>query len=207
MSRLFSAQQCLRHSEKMVTEHTTALRSLQTKIRALEYKADDAEDCNGRNNLCIVSLAEGVEGSNPTVFRDNLLRTLLPVAKYSPFYAVERAHHIPPKPGTPGPTLHLQPQIPFEAAMKSSKQPGCKRTSSIRMVNYLYPLIILWKHRNIGGPLTKLKLPCMPVGFITVSSFQLFCWFQDGEFTRFFTSPREASIWLESLPPNLPPNH
>lgn len=76
--------------------HNTDLRTLHTKIRALKYKTEDAENCNRRNNLHIVGLAEGVEVPHPE-FVETLLRTLLPSAQFSPFYAVERAHSIPPK--------------------------------------------------------------------------------------------------------------
>lgn len=49
-----------------------------------------------------MGLAEDEEGSNPTGLEENLLSTLLPEAQFSPFYMVERAHNIQPKPGPPG---------------------------------------------------------------------------------------------------------
>lgn len=106
-SRLSSAEQRLVHAEDTVTDHTTTttttlLRSQQTKICDLEYKVEDAENRNRRNNLCIVGLAVGVEGPHPPEFVEQLLCTLLPTAQFLLFYAVERAHHIPPKPGPLG---------------------------------------------------------------------------------------------------------
>lgn len=89
--------------EDTVESQSPDLRTLQTKIRALEYKAEDAENGNMRNNLHIVGLAEWVDGLQLTEFVEKLLRTLLPAAQFSPFfYAVERAHHILPKPGPQG---------------------------------------------------------------------------------------------------------
>lgn len=63
-----SSERRLGQAEDTVSQHTTALRSLQTKIWALEYKAEDAENHNRKNNLRIVGLAEGAEGPNPTFF-------------------------------------------------------------------------------------------------------------------------------------------
>lgn len=101
-SRITFAEQRISHMEDTVESHNTDLRMLHTKIRALEYKAEDAGNRNRRNNLRIVGMTEGVEGNHPTEFVEKFLRTLLPSAQFSPFYAVERAHHIPPKPGPQG---------------------------------------------------------------------------------------------------------
>lgn len=72
--RLSSVEQYLGHTEDMVAEHTTALCFLQTKVRALENKAEDAENCNHRNNLCIMGLAESAEGPKPMIFVEELFR-------------------------------------------------------------------------------------------------------------------------------------
>lgn len=72
-------------------------------MKALEYKADDAENRNRRNNLRIVGLAEG---TNPAVFVEQLLRNLLPNAQFSPYFTVERAHRVSPKPNIPGAPPH-----------------------------------------------------------------------------------------------------
>lgn len=61
---------------------------------------DEAENRNRRNNLRIVGLPEGVEGKNPTVFVEDLLKGLLPEAQFSPFFTVQRAHRTPLGPRT-----------------------------------------------------------------------------------------------------------
>lgn len=99
---LNSAEQRIDHPENTAAEHSSVLHSLQTKNCALEYKAEDAENHNRRNNLCIVGLAESVEGPHPVEFAKNLLRTLLPAAPFSPFCAMVRAHRISPILGPPG---------------------------------------------------------------------------------------------------------
>lgn len=80
-------------------EHTASIHTLQTKVWALEYKVDDAENKNKRNNLRIVGMPEGAKGRNPSVFLQELLRSLLPDAQFSPYFTVERAHQTPPAPG------------------------------------------------------------------------------------------------------------
>lgn len=56
--------------EDTVTNHAACIRTLQTKVRALEYRAEDAENRSRRNNLRILGLPEGVEA----LFTEDLLR-------------------------------------------------------------------------------------------------------------------------------------
>lgn len=88
--------------EDMVAEHDGALHTLQSKLKTLEYRADDAENRCRRNNIRIIGLVEGAEGKNPTVFVEELLCSLLPATQLSPYFTVERAHHMPPQPGPQG---------------------------------------------------------------------------------------------------------
>lgn len=92
-------------------EYTTAIRTLQMKVKALEYRVEDAENRSRRNNLRIESLAEGAEGVHPTTFVEDLLRSLLPAAQLPPYFVVERAHRVPPQrvpPGSPPRTMILR---------------------------------------------------------------------------------------------------
>lgn len=67
-SRMMETEQRVGTAEDELLEHSTAIRSLQTKVKALEYRAEDAENRNRRNNLRIVGLPGGVEGPQPTTF-------------------------------------------------------------------------------------------------------------------------------------------
>lgn len=67
-SRMTETEQRLGTTEDDILEHSAAIQSLQTKIKALEYRAEDAENRNRRNNLRIVGLAEGAEGPHLTTF-------------------------------------------------------------------------------------------------------------------------------------------
>lgn len=97
-SRVMETEQGIGQTEDEVLEQLAALRTLRTKVKALEYRAEDAENRNRRNNLRIIGLPEGAVGVNPTSFVEGMLLTLLPAAHFSPHYTMERAHHVPPKP-------------------------------------------------------------------------------------------------------------
>lgn len=93
-------------TEDTLQEHGASIRTLQTRIKTLEARAEDAENRNRRNNLRIVGLLEGVGDADPTTFTEHLLRTLLPRAQFSNFFVVERAHRMP---AARGPPLHSDP--------------------------------------------------------------------------------------------------
>lgn len=88
-------EQRVSQTEDTVRDHVADLHTLKTKVKVLEARAEDAENRNRRNNLRIIGLPEGAEGSNATTFTMRLLQQLFPSARFSPFFTVERAHRIP----------------------------------------------------------------------------------------------------------------
>lgn len=91
-------EQRVSQTKDTVRDYGADLHTLKTRIKALEVRAEDAENRNRRNNLRILGLpegAEGAEGADPTTFAEHLLQQLLPSAHFSPFFTVERAHRIP----------------------------------------------------------------------------------------------------------------
>lgn len=68
--------------------------AIQTET--LEYRAEDAENRCRWNNISIIGLVEEAEGKTPTVFVEELLRSLMPVAQLSPYFTMESAHRMPP---------------------------------------------------------------------------------------------------------------
>lgn len=83
-------------------DHNADLHTLKIQVCYLEFRAEDVGNRNWWNNLRILGLSEGAEGSNPTTFTENLLTQLLPNAKFLPFFTVERVHRIPTARGPPG---------------------------------------------------------------------------------------------------------
>lgn len=189
-----SSEWRLGQAEDTVSQHTTALRSLQTKIWALEYKAEDAENRNRKNNLRIVGLAEGAEGPNPTFFVENLLRTLLPVLSL----------------------LHRGERLSYTA--QAWTPGGPPRTFILKLLNFRDRDEILWGDQGAGRTcLPKYQVACL-FPTTTQKLWRLFdqvkaalrtrgirysFLYQDGVIVRFYTSPCEASTWLDSLPPIL----
>lgn len=109
--RITEVEQRVSQEEDTVHDHGADIHALKARVKTLESHAEDAENRNRRNNLRILGLPEGAEGMNPTAFIERLLQQLLPAARFSPFFTVERAHRISttrgPQ-GTPPPNLYLQ---------------------------------------------------------------------------------------------------
>lgn len=61
-------------------------------------KTDDIENRLKRNNVRIVGLPEKVEGRDPTALVEGWLQEIFGKEAFSPLYAVERAHRVPPRP-------------------------------------------------------------------------------------------------------------
>lgn len=93
-TRLMEVERRVGNTQDVLRDHSSSLWTLTTKVKALEYHAEDAENRNWSNNLCIIGLPEGSENPDPAAFTERLLRQLFPQAAFSPFFAVERAHRM-----------------------------------------------------------------------------------------------------------------
>lgn len=126
-SRVTKTEQRIGQMEENVLEQWTALRTLQTKVKALEYRAEHAENRNRRNNLRIIGLPEGAEGG----IRRALCRAccafffLMPASP--PHYTMEKTHRVPPKPVPPEapPRTFILRMLNFQDRTKFSVPPGC----------------------------------------------------------------------------------
>lgn len=94
--RLGEAERRVGESEDSIRDHHATLHTLQVRMKVLESRAEDSENRSRRNNLRVVGFPEGAEGQDTVAFTEHLLRTHLPGAAFSPHYAVERAHKMPP---------------------------------------------------------------------------------------------------------------
>lgn len=95
-------------AEDTLCDHSMDLHMLKVKVKSLEAQAKDSENRNRRNNLWILGLPDGTKGTNTTAFTEQCLTKLFPDARFSPFFTVERAHHIS---ATRGP--HKVPPLTF----------------------------------------------------------------------------------------------
>lgn len=89
--------------EDTVADHDASIRAVQSKVRALEYRAEDAENRSRRNNPRIVGLPDGVGGRLLVLFAEDHLRSLMPTAQLSQYFAVKELTEF--RPGLKGPLL------------------------------------------------------------------------------------------------------
>lgn len=75
---------------------------LQHQLAMILAKQDDMENRLRRCNLRFVGIPEGLEGSDPPSFLENLLVTTFGRAEFSTMFVVERAHRLAAKPPPQG---------------------------------------------------------------------------------------------------------
>lgn len=200
--RLTETEHRIGAAEDTLHDHTATLHTLKTKVKALELRAEDAENRNRRNNLRVVGLPEGVEGSDPTAFTENLLRSLLPQAQFSPFFVVERAHRMPASRGAPGapPRTFIFRLLNFRdrdlVLREARKLDALRYEASKIMIFPDYSVDTQRLRRSFDQ--VKLNLRNRKIKYSMLFPARLRV--QDGETVRFFTSAEDASHWLDTLP-------
>lgn len=98
--RMDEAERRVGAAEDSVRDHSATHHSVQVRLKHLESRAEDAE--NRRNNLWIIGLLEGVEGTDTPAYTERLLSMLFPQTAFSPHFVVEQAHRMPPTRGPLG---------------------------------------------------------------------------------------------------------
>lgn len=167
------------------------------------YRAEDAENRSRRNNLRIVGLPEGVEGRSPSQFTEGLLRSLLPTAQLSPYFAVERAHRVPPRPGPEGapPRTFILRLLNFrdhDELLRASRAAGDLPFQNIKLLLFPdYTMETQRQRRSFDAVKAALRKKGIKYSVLFPAKLRVI----DGETARFFTSPKDASAWLDTLPP------
>lgn len=189
--------------EYTVTDHAVSIRALQTKVRALEYRTEDVENRSRRNNLRLVGLPEGVEGRSPALFVEDLLRSLLPAAQLSLHFAVERAHHVPPKPGPVGASsrtfiLKLLNYRDRDELLRAARAAGVLPYRNDKLLLFPdYTMETQRQRRSFDNVKATLRVKGIKYSVMFPAKLRVV----DGETVRFFTAPKDAAAWLEALPP------
>lgn len=62
-TRLMEAEHCMGDAEDLLGNHSTSLHTLTTRVRALEYHAEDMENRNQRNNPTLLLLSNASSAS------------------------------------------------------------------------------------------------------------------------------------------------
>lgn len=92
--RLFEAEGRISTVEDQQGSHSSQITELQSLVNTLFHKVDDTENRQRRNNIRVVGLPEGEEGSRPAIFAESLFKNLLNLPDMPPTYVVERTHRV-----------------------------------------------------------------------------------------------------------------
>lgn len=85
--------------DRRIAELETTCKTLDSENRRIKEKMDDLENRSRRNNLRIIGIPEGAEGSQPTMFMESFFTELFGASKLPSPPEIERAHRAPiPKP-------------------------------------------------------------------------------------------------------------
>lgn len=200
--RVTEVERRVSETEDCQREHHTDLQALELQVKNLEIRAEDAENRNRRNNLRVLGLPEGAEGADPVAFMEELLPSLLPKAKFSNHFSIERAHRIPASRGPPGAPprtfifklLHYRDR---DTVLRVARLQGELKFNNTKLLIFPDYTVETQRQRkafdHVRGMLRQrgVKYSMLFPARLRV---------QDGEKAHFFTSPREAARWAESLP-------
>lgn len=95
------------HSDR-ITEMQSVISTLQKQVVQLDAKCEDLEGRSRRNNIRLVGLPEGVEGSHPVDFVSQLLQNLLHLQEKPLLDRAHRTLRERPRKGSPPVPLSLE---------------------------------------------------------------------------------------------------
>lgn len=90
--------------EDTVRPMSTDTQVIKKPLSEHTLKMADMEDRMRRNNIRLVGLPEGVEGSHPEEFLEEWLKVHMAPGTFTAMFAIERAHRVPGKPPPKGAT-------------------------------------------------------------------------------------------------------
>ncbi|KAJ1161475.1 hypothetical protein NDU88_001960 [Pleurodeles waltl] len=83
----------------LASQHTWNINTifeLQRRIQQLHNRPEDADGCVRRNNMRIIGIPEGGEGTNPSQFIEEWFCSAVAPHGLLTIFVVERAHSVPP---------------------------------------------------------------------------------------------------------------
>ncbi|KAL6464298.1 hypothetical protein MHYP_G00266150 [Metynnis hypsauchen] len=148
--------------DKRIADLETTCKTLDSENKRLREKMDDLENRSRRNNLRIIGIPEGAEGSQPTLFMGSFFTELFGASKLPNPPEIDRAHRAPiprPQPGArPRPMLvrFLRFQAK-EEILRLSRQQGQSLYKNSRV--HIFPdLSVELRNRRNKFKSVKLKL-------------------------------------------------
>ncbi|XP_068111018.1 uncharacterized protein [Hyperolius riggenbachi] len=192
-------------AEDTLQHHRVVVPGALQRLTQLESRAEDAENRNRRNNLRIVGIPEGAEGSDAVSFLEELLQQLLPDAKLSKFFAIERAHRLATRKKNP-PGAPPRPMIfkllnykDRDAILSASRIVGDLHYENTRLM--IFPDFTNETQklrRSFQQAKTKLREREITYAMLFPARLRV----QYNDEALFFDKPEGVITWLESLPAN-----
>lgn len=93
--RLTTAEDRISEMEDTSHSQGSQLMELKEMVGTLQCRADDSEDHQRRNNVRVVGLPEGAEGTDATAFAEQFFKSLVSLGELPPTYVAKRAHRVP----------------------------------------------------------------------------------------------------------------
>lgn len=190
-----------RISEVEDTSHTqgSQLAELKGMVDALQRRADDAEDRQRRNNVRVVGLPEGAEGTVTTTFAEQFFKSLLTLGDLPPTYIVERAHRVPtgarPSGAPPRPFLvrFLNYRDRDMILAEARKHQDLKFENARIMLFPDFSAETQRRRRSFTDVKRRLREKELKYSMLYPSRLRV----QHKGAVRFFETPQDASDWLD----------
>lgn len=119
-STIKELEQALSDHSDHITELENLITSLSDRVTHLDAKCEDLEGRSRRNNLCLVGLPEGSEGSRPTEYVAQLLKEILRLQDKPLLDRAHRTLREKPKKGEPPRPLVIKVMWIFFKRLRNS---------------------------------------------------------------------------------------
>lgn len=177
------------------------VRDLSADNKAQEAKLGDIEDRLRRNNLRFLGFPEGTEGKNPEEFLLAWLKQVFGTDSFSHLFAIERAHRIPLRAPVPG--RYPRPMIARFLYFRD-KETILRKARNLPELMFNNNRVSIFpdfsaatqkQRAAFQSVKQRLRDRSLPYSMLYPAKLRVV---HKGQ-TQFFSSPKEANRWLESL--------
>lgn len=190
------------HVSEMEDRMAPLVREMQITARtatANELKNEDIENRLRRSNIRIVGLLEKTVGRDPSEFVENWLPEIFGKGAFTPFYSIERAHRVPPRPLPPGhpPRIMLVKLLNFkdkEIILHLARERRNTQYNGVKVSFYPDFLAEVQRRRaKFGDVKRRLQRLQANNAMLYPAKLRVLA----GGRAQFFESAAEASAWLD----------
>lgn len=204
--RATEAEHRISDLEDVVRPLENKVQHIHCEVNAHTDKLSDMEDRQRRNNIRLVGFPEKAEGKQPEDFLEMWLKENMVNNTFSRLFAIERAHRVPSKPPSPG--SHPHPMIARILHFRDRENILCAaRTMGDLQFNgnriSIYPdFSSATQKQRASFVHVKKRLRDLQLAYSMLYPAKLRV--VDRGKVSFFSSPIEASRWLDTRGRNSP---